>query len=97
MLAHPRGSARGWRTPDEVIEELANAGLTGLEVYHPQHDERERTALAVLADRLGLVATGGSDDHGALTGYRIGTVVAPDGAYERLIEHATGAVPVTAA
>jgi predicted metal-dependent phosphoesterase TrpH len=97
VLAHPRGSARGWRTPDEVIEELANAGLTGLEVYHPQHDERERTALAVLADRLGLVATGGSDDHGALTGYRIGTVVAPDGAYERLIEHATGAVPVTAA
>jgi 3',5'-nucleoside bisphosphate phosphatase len=97
VLAHPRGSERGWRTPDEVIEELAGAGLTGIEVYHPQHDEREREALARLADRLGLVASGGSDDHGALTGFRIGTVTAPEGAYERLVEQATGAAPVTAA
>jgi 3',5'-nucleoside bisphosphate phosphatase len=97
VLAHPRGSARGWRTPDEVIEELAIVGLTGIEVFHPQHDERERGALSELAGRLGLVATGGSDDHGELTGHRIGTEVAPDGAYERLIEPATGAAPVTAA
>ncbi len=97
VLAHPRGSARGWRTPDEVIEELASAGLTGLEVNHPQHDERERAALSELASRLGLVSSGGSDDHGELTGYRIGTVVAPEGAYEQLVERATGAAPVTAA
>jgi 3',5'-nucleoside bisphosphate phosphatase len=96
VLAHPRGSARGWRTPDEVIEELAEAGLTGVEVAHPQHDEREREVLGQLARRLGLVESGGSDDHGALTGYRIGTEIAPDGAYERLIERATGAIPVTA-
>jgi len=95
VLAHPRGSARGWRTPDEVVEELASVGLTGIEVYHPQHDERERGALAELAGRLGLVATGGSDDHGELTGYRLGTEVAPEGAYERLIEPATGAMPLT--
>jgi predicted metal-dependent phosphoesterase TrpH len=97
VLAHPRGSARGWRIPDEVVEELAEAGLTGIEVRHPQHDESERKLLTALADRLGLVASGGSDDHGSLTGYRLGTEVAPDGAYERLVEQATGAVPVTAA
>jgi 3',5'-nucleoside bisphosphate phosphatase len=97
VLAHPRGSARGWRIPDEVIEELADAGLTGIEVCHPQHDETERRLLTALANRLGLVASGGSDDHGSLTGYRIGTEVAPDGAYEQLVEQATGAVPVTAA
>jgi 3',5'-nucleoside bisphosphate phosphatase len=97
VLAHPRGSARGWRTPDEVIEELAAAGLTGLEVNHPQQDDRERAALSELASRLGLVSSGGSDDHGELTGYRIGTVVAPDGAYEQLVRRATGATPVTAA
>jgi predicted metal-dependent phosphoesterase TrpH len=96
VLAHPRGSARGWRTPDEVIEELAEAGLTGIEVAHPQHDERERQVLTELADRLGLVVSGGSDDHGELTGYRLGTEIAPDGAYERLVEQATGAIPVTA-
>jgi 3',5'-nucleoside bisphosphate phosphatase len=97
VLAHPRGSARGWRTPDEVIEELAAAGLAGLEVHHPQHDEREREGLTELAQRLGLVVSGGSDDHGELTGYRIGTEIAPEGAYERLIEQASGASPVVAA
>jgi len=96
VLAHPRGSARGWRTPDEVIEELAAAGLTGLEVNHPQHDERERAALSDLASRLRLLSSGGSDDHGELTGHRIGTVIAPEGAYEQLVERATGAAPVTA-
>jgi 3',5'-nucleoside bisphosphate phosphatase len=94
VLAHARGSERGWRTPDEVIEELADAGLTGLEIFHPQHNERERAALGQLAARLNLVASGGSDDHGELTGYRIGTVLAPDGAYEQLAERATGAVPI---
>jgi 3',5'-nucleoside bisphosphate phosphatase len=97
VLAHPRGSARGWLIPDEVIEELAAAGLTGIEVNHPQHDERQRAALGELAARLGLVASGGSDDHGALTGFRIGTVTAPDGAYEQLVERGTGSAPVTAA
>jgi len=96
VLAHPRGNARGWRIPDEVIEELADAGLTGIEVRHPQQDEPERELLTRIADRLGLVGSGGSDDHGSLTGYRLGTEVAPDGAYERLVEQATGAVPVTA-
>ena len=96
VLAHPRGNARGWRIPDEVIEELADAGLTGIEVHHPQQDEPERELLTRIADRFGLVGSGGSDDHGSLTGYRLGTEVAPDGAYERLVEQATGAVPVTA-
>ena len=97
VLAHPRGAERGWRIPDEVVEELADAGLTGIEVYHPQHDDAERKLLTDLASRLDLVASGGSDDHGSLTGYRLGTEVAPAGAYERLVEQATGASPVTAA
>jgi 3',5'-nucleoside bisphosphate phosphatase len=97
VLAHPRGSARGWRIPDEVIAELAGGGLTGIEVYHPQHDEAERARLAELASRLGLVISGGSDDHGELTGFRIGTVIAPEDAYHQLVDRASGAVPVTAA
>jgi 3',5'-nucleoside bisphosphate phosphatase len=97
VLAHPRGSARGWRIPDEVIAELAGVGLTGVEVYHPQHDEAERARLAALATRLGLVVSGGSDDHGELTGFRIGTVIAPEDAYGQLVDRASGAVPVTAA
>ena len=95
-LAHPRGQTRGWQIPDEVIADLATAGLTGIEVNHPQQDERERGRLSELAARLGLVASGGSDDHGALTGFRIGSEVAPEGGYEQLIAHATGATPVRA-
>jgi 3',5'-nucleoside bisphosphate phosphatase len=93
VLAHPR--ARGWRMPDDVIAGLAAAGLSGIEVWHPDQDHDQRMQLQALADRLNLVASGGSDDHGELTGYRIGSdTIAPD-AYERLIAQATGAVPVT--
>jgi predicted metal-dependent phosphoesterase TrpH len=94
VLAHPRGVGRGWAIPDEVIEELAAAGLTGLEVNHPQQDQALRARLAGLAGRLGLVPSGGSDDHGALTGFRLGTEIAPPGSYQRLVEQATGAAPV---
>ena len=93
VLAHPR--ARGWMIPDDVIAGLAAAGLSGIEVWHPDQDRDQRMQLQALADRLNLVASGGSDDHGELTGYRIGSdTIAPD-AYERLIAQATGAVPVT--
>jgi predicted metal-dependent phosphoesterase TrpH len=95
VLAHPRGNGRGWQIPDAVIADLAAAGLTGLEVNHPQHEAAVRAQLAGLAAELNLVASGGSDDHGDLTGHRIGTETAPADAYERLVSAATGAVPVT--
>jgi 3',5'-nucleoside bisphosphate phosphatase len=94
VLAHPRGSSRGWQIPDAVIAELAAAGLTGIEVNHPQQDEAATAGLRALAASLGLVPSGGSDDHGALTGHRIGTQTAPDGSYQRLVEQATGAAPI---
>jgi 3',5'-nucleoside bisphosphate phosphatase len=46
-----------------------------------------------LARDLDLVATGGSDDHGSLTGHRIGSETAAAGAYEALLAQATGAAP----
>jgi 3',5'-nucleoside bisphosphate phosphatase len=95
VLAHPRGENRGWKIPDDVIAELADAGMAGIEIFHPQQDASERAALSLLATSLGLVASGGSDDHGELTGFRIGTDIAPEGTYEQLVARATGAVPVT--
>jgi predicted metal-dependent phosphoesterase TrpH len=96
VLAHARGYDRGWQIPDDVIAELAAAGLTGLEINHPQHDEAAREQLRALAAALGLVPSGGSDDHGELTGFRLGTETAPAGSYQRLIEQATGAAPIVA-
>lgn len=41
-------------------------GLDGLEVLHPSHPPELKPRLAALADRLGLVPTGGSDWHGGV-------------------------------
>jgi 3',5'-nucleoside bisphosphate phosphatase len=93
VLAHPGVVSGGWRVPAELIAGLAAAGLAGLEVAHPAHDHDERQRLASLASGLGLVATGGSDDHGSLTGYRIGQETTPPGQYERLMAFAAKEPP----
>ncbi|MGE5134777.1 MAG: PHP domain-containing protein [Gemmatimonadota bacterium] len=88
VLAHPGLPARGWIIPDELIAALAGAGLGGLEVDHPDQDLAQRDRLRALAAALGLVASGGSDDHGTLTGDRLGCdTIAPE-AYERLMARA---------
>ena len=87
-LAHPGAVSRGWKVPDDLIAGLATAGLAGLEIDHPDHDEPERLRLAALAADLDLVRTGGSDDHGSLTGYRIGAETTTQEAYERLMSQA---------
>jgi 3',5'-nucleoside bisphosphate phosphatase len=85
VLAHPGAVSRGWKIPDEVVARLARAGLAGLEVNHPDHDHDERRRLATLAAGLDLVPTGGSDDHGGLTGYRIGCETTAPESFERLM------------
>jgi predicted metal-dependent phosphoesterase TrpH len=91
VLAHPGSPQRGWVIGDEAVERLARAGLGGLEVAHPDHDEAERRRLARLAGGLGLVSSGGSDDHGSLTGHRLGCETIAPGEYERLMSLAAGA------
>lgn len=93
VLAHPLAARRGWQASGHLITELAAAGLTGVEVEHPDHDEADRVALRELAASLGLITTGGSDDHGELTGDRLGCESAPPGDLERLLAAATGAAP----
>jgi 3',5'-nucleoside bisphosphate phosphatase len=93
VLAHPRAGRA--RVSDEQIAGLAAAGLAGVEVFHPDQPEAERARLLGLVRDLGLVATGGSDDHGRLTGHRIGCEVTPRDAYQALISEATGANPIS--
>jgi 3',5'-nucleoside bisphosphate phosphatase len=50
---------------DPVLSRLASEGLTGVECYYSRHGEAETSMLVELAARHGLVATGGSDYHGA--------------------------------
>ena len=65
VLAHFR-EAPG--RPD-VIDELVDAGLAGLEVFYRTFDRATVDAMAALASAKGLVVTGGSDYHGDLGPY----------------------------
>jgi 3',5'-nucleoside bisphosphate phosphatase len=64
-LAHPGMWGDQSSVPDELIERMAAAGMRGLEVDHPDHTPEARERYRGLADRLGLIATGGSDCHGS--------------------------------
>ena len=90
VLAHPGVPQGAWKIGDEAVARLAAAGLAGLEVAHPDHDDSERIRLAALAATLGLVSSGGSDDHGSLTGHRLGCETTAPGEYERLVSRAAG-------
>jgi predicted metal-dependent phosphoesterase TrpH len=84
VLAHPRAGRDTWVT-NEQITGLAAVGLAGLEVFHPDQSEAERARLIALAHDLALVPTGGSDDHGSLTGYRLGGETTSGEAYQDLL------------
>jgi predicted metal-dependent phosphoesterase TrpH len=49
---------------EEVLPELVEAGLMGIEVDHPCHSVKQRLKLGQLAREYGLLRTGGSDYHG---------------------------------
>jgi 3',5'-nucleoside bisphosphate phosphatase len=87
VLAHPR-AGREWDLSREEIAGLAAVGLAGLEVWHPDHTEAERQWLLVTATELDLIPTGGSDDHGELTGYSIARETAASDTVDRLLARA---------
>jgi predicted metal-dependent phosphoesterase TrpH len=60
VLAHPLTTG----DPEGMVARLLPAGLGGLEVYYGEYDAKTRNALLALADRHGLIPTGGSDFHG---------------------------------
>ena len=67
VLAPPGASL-----PEFVIEHLVSHGLDGIEVFHPAHQPPQIDFYNQLADRYGLLKSGGSDSHGNIDGTRIG-------------------------
>jgi predicted metal-dependent phosphoesterase TrpH len=53
---------------DDVLQGLAEAGLVGLEVFHPDHDAAGVEKYLQIAQSLNLTPTGGSDYHGPESG-----------------------------
>ena len=75
VLAHPSID-----NAEKYIDELREEGLGGLEAYHTHHTDAQTRRFLQLADKLGLLVTGGTDSHGPRgpSPVEIGSVPVPD-------------------
>ena len=53
----------------QILPELVDAGLMGLEVYHPDASYNQQRQLLEYCEHYNLLATGGTDYHGSASGY----------------------------
>ncbi len=84
VMAHP-----GLNRTDEVIPDLVDAGLDGIECFHTKHSTAVSEHYLEIADKYNLLVTGGSDCHGMSKGKPlIGTVKLPYQHVEKLKEAA---------
>ncbi len=73
VLAHP-----GLNRVDNRITEMVEQGMDGLEVWHSRHSPAQVEHYRKLAERFGLMVTGGSDCHGNVRSRPLlGTVKVP--------------------
>jgi len=70
VMAHP-----GLNRTDSVIPDLVESGLDGIECFHTKHSHAVSAHYLAIAEKHGLLVTGGSDCHGMSKGKPlIGTV-----------------------
>ena len=63
VMAHP-----GLNRSDEVIPGMVDEGLDGIECFHTKHSHPMSEHYLQIAERFGLLVTGGSDCHGLSKG-----------------------------
>lgn len=73
VLAHPSQIDPTCNNLDQLIKELVELGIEGIEIYYPTHTKRIVKKLKQLAYKYNLAQTGGSDYHGHI---RPGTDIA---------------------
>ncbi len=86
VLAHPRRTERRPPLSAADIAALADAGLAGIEVFHPNHTDADRAELLAIAKRLGLIVTGSSDSHGDNKPQRLGAETTAFAEFQRLLD-----------
>ncbi|MGQ9645562.1 MAG: PHP domain-containing protein [Thermodesulfobacteriota bacterium] len=65
VLAHPKTlQVDGYSELESLILRLVREGLRGIEVYYPEHSGAEIAQYKALAEKHGLLITGGTDYHG---------------------------------
>jgi predicted metal-dependent phosphoesterase TrpH len=94
VIAHPRYM----KDPEAILPGLKAAGLVGLEVYHKDSDAELIDRFRAMAQRHGLVATGGSDYHGLARDdeREPGDTALPDSVARQFLEKELTWVPTTA-
>jgi predicted metal-dependent phosphoesterase TrpH len=87
VIAHPWGRASRRVLDADTLAMLTDAGLSGIEVDHQDHDAADRAELRVLAQELGLVVTGSSDYHGdGKVDHELGCNTTDPGQFARLLD-----------
>ncbi|MCA0146283.1 PHP domain-containing protein [Blastococcus sp. LR1] len=94
VFAHGLATKRGRVVSDDAIAAMADAGLLGLEVDHPDHSDAERDHLRGLAADLDLIVTGSSDYHGSNKTTPIGVCTTAPEEFERVLAAGTGTAPL---
>jgi len=93
VIAHPfLLNPRNIGDIEELVITLKAMGLKGIEVYYPEHSQDNISKLEDIANRHGLLMTGGTDFHGSLKpeikmGSGRGDFCVPYILYERLMEN----------
>lgn len=65
VLAHPNTLGKnGYSELESLLLQLIKEGLKGIEVYYPEHSLLEVARYKTIAERYGLLTTGGTDYHG---------------------------------
>ena len=75
---------------DVLLQNLMKIGLAGIEVYYPEHSPQQIRKYTELAEKYGLLMTGGTDFHGTITpqvkmGSGNGSLFIPYLLYEKLL------------
>lgn len=90
VIAHPFTTLQHRPVSRDLIEDMASAGMLGVEVDHRDHDEAARHELRGIAAELGLVVTGSSDYHGEGKDNLIGENRTDPEAFEAIVAAASG-------
>jgi len=65
VLAHPKTlGMSGSSALEKTLLDLIEIGLKGVEIFYPEHTPMEVAQFKALAERYGLLMTGGTDYHG---------------------------------
>lgn len=90
VIAHPFAEQRGRTADDALVEEMAAAGLAGVEAWHPEMTPGAERHAADLAAGLGLLVTGSSDYHGSGKVNRLGERTTAPEVLEAIVATASG-------